>query len=251
MALYYGSLAFCKALKKVTLPSTLKTIDEYTFSSCPALESIEIPNGVTEIKEGAFKSCESLVSIEIPKSVTNIADWLFDSCSFLESVTIPDSIEKIGYAAFGGCFNLKEISIPSSVTYIGDCAFSYSGLTDVYYDGTKEQWNAIEIVNNTNEYANNDLLIYATKHFSDGTQATSTGDLDGNGTVDTNDVFEAMLYVAYRGAGMSGNLRAEQITAADIDGDGSVDSTDVYYILYYVALQGAGKKPTWDSVLGR
>ena len=74
VALYYGSLAFCKALKKVTLPSTLKTIDEYTFSSCPALESIEIPNGVTEIKEGAFKSCESLVSIEIPKSVTNIAD---------------------------------------------------------------------------------------------------------------------------------------------------------------------------------
>lgn len=251
VALYYGSLAFCKALKKVTLPSTLKTIDEYTFSSCPALESIEIPNGVTEIKEGAFKSCESLVSIEIPKSVTNIADWLFDSCSFLESVTIPDSIEKIGYAAFGGCFNLKEISIPSSVTYIGDCAFSYSGLTDVYYDGTKEQWNAIEIVNNTNEYANNDLLIYATKHFSDGTQATSTGDLDGNGTVDTNDVFEAMLYVAYRGAGMSGNLTSERVTAADIDGDGSVDSTDVYYILYYVALQGAGKKPTWDSVLGR
>ena len=248
---YYGSLAYCTALKKVNLPSTLKTIDEYTFYNCPALERIEIPNGVTEIKEGAFKSCENLVSVEIPKSVTSIADWLFDSCSFLESVTIPDSIEKIGYAAFGGCFNLKEISIRSSVTYIGDCAFSYSGLTDVYYDGTKEQWNAIEIVNNTNEYANNDLLIYATKHFSDGTQATSTGDLDGNGTVDTNDVFEAMLYVAYRGAGMSGNLTSERVTAADIDGDGSVDSTDVYYILYYVALQGAGKKPTWDSVLGR
>ena len=60
-----------------------------------------------------------------------------------------------------------------------------------------------------------------------------------------------MLYVAYRGAGMSGNLTSERVTAADIDGDGSVDSTDVYYILYYVALQGAGKKPTWDSVLGR
>ena len=43
----------------------------------------------------------------------------------------------------------------------------------------------------------------------------------------------------------------DQIAAADIDGDGSVDSTDVYYILYYVALQGAGKNPTWDFVLGR
>ena len=104
------------------------------------------------------------------------------------------------------------------------------------------------IVNNANEYPNNSLLIYATKHFSDGTQATSTGDLDGNGTVDTNDVFEAMLYVAYCGAGMSGNLTDDQIAAADIDGDGSVDSTDVYYILYYVALQGAGKTPIFDTV---
>ena len=350
----YGFFAYCTALKKVVLPSTLKTIDESVFYNCPALESIEIPNGVTEIKRFAFEKCESLVSVEIPKSVTSIGDWAFESCTSLESITIPDSVTSIGeeafnscsslesiaipegitslparaddsnyssyygflafctslkevklpstlksideaafyncsslesieipegveqikQSAFGMCFNLKEItipgnvksieddafvgceslksiSIPSSVTYIGYCAFSYSGLTDVYYDGTKEQWNAIEIVNNANEYPNNSLLIYATKHFSDGTQATSTGDLDGNGTVDTNDVFEAMLYVAYRGAGMSGNLRAEQITAADIDGDGSVDSTDVYYILYYVALQGAGKKPTWDSVLGR
>ena len=43
----------------------------------------------------------------------------------------------------------------------------------------------------------------------------------------------------------------DQIAAADIDGDGSVDSTDVYYILYYVALQGAGKNPTWNFILGR
>ena len=69
--------------------------------------------------------------------------------------------------------------------------------------------------------------------------------------LDTNDVFEAMLYVAYCGAGMSSSLTDDQIAAADIDGDGSVDSTDVYYILYYVALQGAGKNPTWDFVLGR
>ena len=60
-----------------------------------------------------------------------------------------------------------------------------------------------------------------------------------------------MLYVAYTAVGRAGNLTADQIAAADIDGDGSVDSTDVYYILYYVALQGAGKNPTWDFVLGR
>ena len=83
------------------------------------------------------------------------------------------------------------------------------------------------------------------------TPVAAKGDASGDGVLDTNDVFEAMLYVAYCGAGMSGNLTDDQIAAADIDGDGSVDSTDVYYILYYVALQGAGKNPTWDFILGR
>ncbi|MFR6496697.1 MAG: dockerin type I domain-containing protein [Ruminococcus sp.] len=31
-----------------------------------------------------------------------------------------------------------------------------------------------------------------------------------------------------------------QLTAADIDGDGTVNSTDVYYLMYYIALNGAG-----------
>ena len=72
-------------------------------------------------------------------------------CFNLKEITIPGNVKSIEDDAFVGCESLKSISIPSSVTYIGYCAFSYSGLTDVYYDGTKEQWNAIEIVNNANE----------------------------------------------------------------------------------------------------
>ena len=41
----------------------------------------------------------------------------------------------------------------------------------------------------------------------------------------------------------------EQIAAADIDGDGKVDSTDIYYMLYYVALHGAGQKVSWEDVI--
>ena len=39
------------------------------------------------------------------------------------------------------------------------------------------------------------------------------------------------------------------IAAADIDGDGKVDSTDIYYMLYYVALHGAGQKVSWEDVI--
>ena len=38
-------------------------------------------------------------------------------------------------------------------------------------------------------------------------------------------------------------------SAADIDGDGKVDSTDIYYMLYYVALHGAGQKVSWEDVI--
>ena len=49
--------------------------------------------------------------------------------------------------------------------------------------------------------------------------------------------------------GLDGGFTDEQVVAADIDGDGKVDSTDIYYMLYYVALQGAGKNPSWQDVI--
>lgn len=55
--------------------------------------------------------------------------------------------ESIGDSAFLYCSSLTSITIPNSVTSIGDEAFDYCfpSLTDVYYTGTEEQWNAIMI----------------------------------------------------------------------------------------------------------
>ena len=75
------------------------------------------------------------------------------------------------------------------------------------------------------------------------------GDVDGDGKIDSSDVFAAMLYVAYTAVGRAGNLTADQMQAADIDESGSIDSTDVYYLLYYIALNGAGVRSTWADVV--
>ena len=245
-AFRYGTLT------GITIPNSVTSIGERAFYES-SLVKITIPNSVTDIGGSAFMSCTSLERITLPEGITSLpATYLyqedsgfFSGCTALKEVQLPSTLKNINYLAFCYCPSLESITIPENVEQIENSAFAdCTNLKNVYYTGKRKQWNAIKIDNE-----GNDDLLDATIHFADGNQTKA--DLDGDEKVDTNDVFEAMLYVAYRGAGMSSNLTADQIAAADIDGDGSVDSTDVYYILYYVALQGAGKNPTWSSVLSR
>lgn len=111
----------------IEIPSThrgkpVKRIDDRAFSGFFLLESITIPDSVTSIGRCAFEDCISLKSITIPDSVTSIGDRAFQNCILLESITIPDSVMLIGNNAF---FNCKSLRI-------------------IIFEGTVEQWNAIE-----------------------------------------------------------------------------------------------------------
>lgn len=107
-------------IKKVNLPSSLKTITDASFSS---LDSINIPHGVQSIGRGAFESCGNLVSVTIPNSVTYIGESAFEDCSKLVSVTMPDSVTYIGDYAFMSCSKLASVTMPDSVRRIGVNAF--------------------------------------------------------------------------------------------------------------------------------
>ena len=115
-------------------------------------------------------------------------------------------------------------------------------LSDVYYAGTPEQWNAIAITggNSTDNY-DNYFLVTAAIHFADGTVTKPAdvvaGDIDKNGDVDSTDIYYVLYYVA--------NI------AVGNDGSGFVDSTDIYYMLYYVALHGAGMQKSWEEILAK
>ena len=163
-----GSFFACDSLTSVTIPNSVTSIGDQAFGGCGRLESITIPDGVTSIGDEAFYGCSSLTSITIPDGVTSIGDRSFTYCASLTSITIPDGVTTIGVYAFDGCSSLTSVTIPVSVTSIGVGAFMLNpwggedDLTDVYYNGTENQWNAIDIG------SGNDPLLNATIHFNGG-----------------------------------------------------------------------------------
>ncbi len=177
----YAAFCGCLSLTIVTIPNSVMNIVVDAFESCTSLTAIDVdegnefyssidgvlfskdkrqliiypcgkgsaynmPAGVTSIGDMAFYYCKNLTSISLPDSVNSIGDYAFCGCESLASVTIPNSATNIGQASFFGCESLASIVIPKSMKNIGDAAFSNcSSLNDVYYTGTKEQWEKINI----------------------------------------------------------------------------------------------------------
>ena len=83
----------------------------------------------------------------IKPGITHIGDWAFSFYQNIEEVTIPSTVESIGERAFYFCTKLKSITIPSSVKSIGAAAFDSCPLRNIYYAGSPQEWNNIEIDN--------------------------------------------------------------------------------------------------------
>ena len=157
----YGVFYDCSSLTSVSIPEGVTSIGGYAFHGCSSLTSVSIPGGVTSIDRSAFEGCSSLTSVTIPEGVTSIDYGVFFGCSGLTSVSIPEGVTSIGTYAFYGCSGLTSVTIPEGVTSIGNGAFSgCDAITDVYYSGTEEEWQAIEIGNY------NDALSDATIHYN-------------------------------------------------------------------------------------
>lgn len=142
---FIGSCAFdsCENLTNVEIPDTVTSINSSAFYRCTSLASIEIPASVTSIGVYAFNGCSSLTSVMIPYGVTCINQNTFNS-SGLTHITIPDSVTLIHYGAFQLCASLTSVDIPTSVTFIDSQAFGdCDALTQINYNGTTAQWNAI------------------------------------------------------------------------------------------------------------
>ena len=64
----------------------------------------------------------------------------------VEEIILPGTISSIPQGAFAGCSSLKRITIPKRVTSILRATFEgCTSLTDVYYEGSEEEWAKVKI----------------------------------------------------------------------------------------------------------
>ena len=134
-------------------------IGESAFRDCTSLSSVSILgiSSLHTIYEYAFYNCKSLKSFTLPQDVNQIYDYAFAGCSQLETFDTSknDKLARIGRHAFEGCKGLHSFYFPASVTTISPGAFlGCSALQKVTYDGTKTDWEKINIGDNNSPLLN-------------------------------------------------------------------------------------------------
>ncbi len=98
----------------VTIPSKIEEVNvtkicKYAFSECDKIIDISMPNTIKTIENNAFEYCSSLEKVTIPNSTIFIGDYAFFYCIKLKNIVIPKSVEYIGEFPFGECKSLKNI----------------------------------------------------------------------------------------------------------------------------------------------
>ncbi len=81
------------------------------------------------------------------RPVVSFAPDVFSGDEAVTDIILPPTVRSIPAGAFAGCSGLKNVTIPKSVMKIGKGTFDgCSGLEDVYYEGTREEWEKIDVV---------------------------------------------------------------------------------------------------------
>lgn len=160
---FLGEEAFkdCKNLTMVTIGNSVTTIGKRTFYGCEKLSDVHLGDNVKVIGDSAFMYCD-VKNINIPDSVESIDDYAFSYCSNLKNIVLGKNIKLIGMKAFDSCYLLSEITIDNKIQTIGWMAFyDCESLKDVYYGGTEDEWDEIDI------QGCNSYFVNANIHFTE------------------------------------------------------------------------------------
>lgn len=261
-----GTMAFfgTKGLLSVEMSDTVTEIESAAFGFCRTLEGIRLSRSLEVIGGGALASCSSLSFLAIPASTTSIDPTALAGLSGLSSIaidgenpvyyaendciiergtkrlvsitatgTIPNdgSVTTIGARAFAAKEDITEVYIPKAVTYVEAFAFCDCPLiADVYFEGTKEEWEDLKESSPSGEFEGNNTFFDAAIHFESKLISKVAGDANGDGKATMKDVL--LLRKALAGVD---TIDKDHMRNADFNGDGKVTMKDVLALRKHLA----------------
>ena len=170
-----------QVVQEIVSSDNITFIDSRAFEGNKNIYTVHIGKNVEYIQTEtfnymstpSFNDCTNLTSITVsPENQTYTSingllcskdgrSLLYVPVGISGRLDVPAGIETIGREAMHYAMSIKIVHIPKSVKKIGSDAFPIE-CTDVYYDGTEEQWNEISIGKNYNS----DFPSRVTLHFT-------------------------------------------------------------------------------------
>jgi hypothetical protein len=228
----------CTKLNNIILPNNIKSMGSGAFSGCDSLVYNEYDNGLYLGSNNnkyiilMQATDENITSCNIHKDTYFIGSYAFAYCTELENIVIPDNVISIHSGAFYYCNSLLSIVMPNTIQSIGSHAFYMcNSLEIIYYKGSYEQWNNINIDHSSYSSLSNDnqSIDNAKKIFNYAQELeTLLGDINGDGEINNKDVVTLFRYV-------SGGDKAEDESIYDYNKDDNVDNKDVVFLFRAVS----------------
>ena len=192
-----------KLLDNLVIPENIYSISEYAFSGIDSLKTVVISKKIKEIKKRAFENCYNLKDVKYLGSLEDwlnisfadeesnpcsnkanlyindelviyldlshasiINNYAFAGCSSIKSVRMHDDVKLLDELSFNYCINLKEVYLGRNIEYcnLPDVFKGCTSLTDIYYEGTKSEFDSNNIyISNLYEKLPNVTIHYEYK----------------------------------------------------------------------------------------
>lgn len=123
-----------KRIRRVVIPSTVKTIGEYAFGNIERLKEVVFGEGPETIEPFAFAHCPKLEKISLPDSLVNFSLLAFEQTA-IEEIVLGSNITHLELKDNGGS-GVKRIICNAKEVFIGEIVLNGSSvLEEIIFNG--------------------------------------------------------------------------------------------------------------------